>query len=214
MAVVRDVMTIDVGMRLRELREERNVSMRALARASGLSANALSMIERGLTSPSISTLNKLANALGVPITAIFRHEPQRSQVLFCKAQERVQVPLAGGALEYLGRNLFTGRMEACTLTLKAGDSSGSHHLIHSGCEFLFCLAGQLECEVDGQFYCLEPGDSLMFTAQLFHRFYNPGPTPAGALLVTACYGDDERPTEFHLKSANTPPEVRARHDDF
>ena len=68
---------IDVGLRLRVLREERGVSMRALARRSGLSANALSMIERGLASPSVSTLNKLAMALEVPIMAFFHSEPRK-----------------------------------------------------------------------------------------------------------------------------------------
>jgi transcriptional regulator with XRE-family HTH domain len=67
--------SVDVGQRLRSLRDERQISMRALARRSGLSANALSMIERGLTSPSVSTLNKLAMALEVLITAFFRNEP-------------------------------------------------------------------------------------------------------------------------------------------
>ena len=54
---------VDVGARLKQLREDRRVSMRTLAKNSGLSANALSMIERGLTSPSVSTLTKLAGAL-------------------------------------------------------------------------------------------------------------------------------------------------------
>ena len=70
----RDAISIDVGGRLRELREAHNISMRGLATASGLSANALSMIERGKTSHSVSTLYKLADALGVSITAFFGAE--------------------------------------------------------------------------------------------------------------------------------------------
>jgi transcriptional regulator with XRE-family HTH domain len=66
-----DAVSLDVGARLRELRDERNISMRSLATKSGLSANALSMIERGKTSPSVSTLYKLADALGVPVTSFF-----------------------------------------------------------------------------------------------------------------------------------------------
>src|SRR5512145_1395989 len=84
----RDAESVDVGQRLRILRDERDISMRALARRSGLSANALSMIERGLTSPSVSTLNKLANALEVPITAFFRQEPLREQIVYRKGAER------------------------------------------------------------------------------------------------------------------------------
>ena len=79
-----DAASIDVGQQLRVLRDERGISMRALARRSGLSANALSMIERGLTSPSVSTLTKLAFALEVPIMAFFRRESISS--LFLKWQ--------------------------------------------------------------------------------------------------------------------------------
>ena len=77
--------SVEVGQRLRELREERDISMRELARRSNLSANALSMIERGLTSPSVSTLYKLSEALEVPITAFFRVELPRQAIVFRKA---------------------------------------------------------------------------------------------------------------------------------
>lgn len=68
---VREAASVNVASSLRELREARGISMRTLATKSGLSANALSMIERGKTSPSVSTLYKLADALGVSITAFF-----------------------------------------------------------------------------------------------------------------------------------------------
>src|SRR5512138_404296 len=94
--------SVDVGQRLRSLRDERGISMRALARRSGLSANALSMIERGLTSPSVSTLNKLAVALEVPITAFFRQEPVREPLVFRKAADRDHIPFTNGLIEGLG----------------------------------------------------------------------------------------------------------------
>jgi transcriptional regulator with XRE-family HTH domain len=100
--------SVEVGQRLRLLRDERGISMRTLARRSGLSANALSMIERGLTSPSVSTLNKLAMALEVPITAFFRLEPVREQIVFRKASERARVPFQRGLIEGLG-----GSMRCC-----------------------------------------------------------------------------------------------------
>ncbi len=118
--------SVDVGQRLRILREERSISMRALARRSGLSANALSMIERGLTSPSVSTLNKLATALEVPITAFFRQEPVREKIVFRKAAERARVPFLRGLIEGLGGENFIGRVEAFLLTLENGGSSGPH----------------------------------------------------------------------------------------
>ena len=62
----------EVGQRLRELRQERRLSLRELARLSGISANALSQIERGLTSPSVSTLYRLVEGMNLPTTVVQR----------------------------------------------------------------------------------------------------------------------------------------------
>jgi len=61
----------DVGSQVRALRMERGLSMRGLAELCELSPNAISLIERGATSPSVSTLHRLATALRIPITAFF-----------------------------------------------------------------------------------------------------------------------------------------------
>src|SRR6266702_3229450 len=86
----REATSVDVGSRLKELRETRSISMRALATKSGLSANALSMIERGKTSPSVSTLYKLSDAMGISITAFFGPESDKKQVVFLKFDERTR----------------------------------------------------------------------------------------------------------------------------
>jgi len=182
------------------LREERGVSMRSLARRSGLSANALSMIERNLTSPSVSTLTKLAGALEVPITAFFRQEPNRQNIVFRKASERNRVPFTRGLWEGLGGEYFTGRVEAFMLTLENGGSSGPHGMLHTGHEFVFCLRGALEYEIENERYLLETGDSLIFTAQLMHRWRNPGQTVTNAIILISGFEESERPGEFHLAS--------------
>ena len=83
-----DAVSVNIGERLRELREARNISMRTLAARSGLSANALSVIERGKASPSVSTLYKLADALGISITVFFETDLERKQVVFLKSDAR------------------------------------------------------------------------------------------------------------------------------
>jgi quercetin dioxygenase-like cupin family protein len=193
----------DVGQRLRELREERGVSMRGLARRSNLSANALSMIERGLTSPSVSTLSKLAGALEVPIMAFFRAEPQKTDVVFCKANERSRIAFTDGLWEGLGGEHFTGRMEGFFLTLETGGSSGPHGMLHTGHEFVFCLCGQLEYHVDGQVYLLEPGDSLTFTAHKNHLWRNAGSTVVNAIILISSFEESEHPGDYHLASRGT-----------
>ena len=198
--VGKEAISVDVGQRLRALREERGVSMRSLARRSGLSANALSMIERNLTSPSVSTLNKLAAAMEVPITAFFRQEPDRSNSVFRTASERTRVPFMRGIWEGLGGEYFTGRVEAFLLTLENGGSSGPNGMLHTGHEFVFCLRGTLDYDIEGQHYLLEAGDSLIFAAQLNHRWRNPGSTVVNAIILISGFDESERPGEFHLAS--------------
>jgi transcriptional regulator with XRE-family HTH domain len=195
-----EVLTIDVGGRLRQLRQERGKSMRALARASGLSTNALSMIERGRTSPSVSTLYKISDALEVPITAFFRLEPPRQDIVFRKISERKRVNFPKGIWEGLGGESFIGHVEPFMLTLESGATSGPFGMLHTGHEFVMCLKGQMEYEVEGHIFTLEAGDSLIFAAQLRHRWRNPGETTAQAIIVLAGFEQGERPSEFHLSS--------------
>ena len=196
----KDVLTVDVGGRLRQLRLERNRSMRSLARASGLSTNALSMIERGRTSPSVSTLYKLADALEVPITAFFRLEPPKQDIVYRAMDERKRVPIPKGQWMGLGGELFTGRMEPFLISLEVGASSGPFGMLHSGSEFVLCLSGQIEYEVEGQRFVLKPGDSLIFAAQRRHRWKNIGNEQAQAVIVLANFEQGERPSEFHVSS--------------
>ncbi|MBI4926570.1 MAG: cupin domain-containing protein [Anaerolineae bacterium] len=193
--------SVDVGARLRQLREERDVSMRALARLSGLSANALSMIERGMTSPSVSTLTKLATALQVPITAFFRAEPAKENIVHRKASERTRIPFLRGVIEGLGGEMFNGRVEAFLLTLENGASSGPTTMIHSGSELVFCLRGRMEYEVEGKQFVLDAGDSLLFSANQKHHWRNSGGTVVNAIIVISAFDETERPSEFHVAAA-------------
>lgn len=192
------VISVDVGSRLRQLRQERDMSMRALARASGLSTNALSMIERGRTSPSVSTLYKISEALGVPITAFFRIEPPKQEIVFRKSDDRRRVPFPRGMWEGLGGESFVGGLEPFLLTLEVGASSGRFGMLHSGHEFVFCLEGTLEYEVEDQRYLLEAGDSLLFAAQLRHRWRNAGKSKCQVVIALTCFERGESPTEFHF----------------
>ncbi|OGO42347.1 MAG: hypothetical protein A2W36_01805 [Chloroflexi bacterium RBG_16_58_14] len=193
----RNAVSVNVGSRLAELRQERNLSVRALSRASGLSANALSMIERSRTSPSVSTLYRLAEAMQVPVTAFFRVEGSRQKIVLCKANERTHLPFNRGLWEGLGGENFIGRVEPFMLTLEAGGSSGPHGMLHSGHEFVLCLRGQLEYLVEGQRYLLEQGDSLLFAAQMRHRWRNPASMVTNALIVLSNFDEDESPGEYH-----------------
>ena len=196
----KNAISINVGSRLRELRSERGLSIRGLARKSGLSANALSMIEREKTSPSVSTLYKLADAMGVPITAFFGEDIEQESVVFRKADERTRVPFQRGTWEGLGGENFIGRLEPFVLTLESGANSGPHPMVHTGHEFVICLRGELEYQVEDKFYNLEAGDSLMFSARLRHRWRNAVGNVTNALFLLSGFAEGESPSPMHMAS--------------
>jgi len=196
----KDAVSVDVGKRLRQLREMRKVSMRALAQKSGLSANALSMIERGKSSPSVSTLYRLSDALGIPVTDFFSPEEEHQRVVFLKAEERTRLPFLRGLWEGLGGEQFTGRVMPFMITLENGASSGPALMIHTGHEFVFCVRGQLEYVVEGQTYLLNTGDSLLFEAHLKHRWRNPGGMVTNALVLISDYSAGDQPGPMHVES--------------
>ncbi len=195
----KDAVSVNVGERLRELREMRNISMRALASRSGLSANALSMIERGKASPSVSTLYKLAEALGISITSFFGSDTQRQQVVFLKGEERTRISFGRGVFEGLGGEQFVGRVEPFMLTLENSANSGPRTMSHTGHEFVFCLRGELEYQVERQIYRLERGDSLLFAAHLKHKWKNPGKNLAAAVIIISGFEEGEQLHAMHWK---------------
>lgn len=198
----KNAVSIDVGMRLRQLREERGHSIRELARQSGLSANALSLIERGKTSPSVSTLYKISEALGEPITAFFETPGEKERIVFRKSTERTRVPFTRGIWEGLGGELFVGHVEPFALTLETGANSGPNPIVHTGHEFVVCLRGQLEYQVEHEIFLLEAGDTLLFAAHLNHRWRNPGPLVTNAVFVLSGFEEGEEPGTHHLKKPN------------
>ena len=194
----KSAVSVDVGVRLRQLREQRGLSIRALARQSGLSANALSLIERGRSSPSVSTLYKVATAMDVPITTFFQTEPELHDVVYIRAGERTRVPFTRGLVEGLGGEGFSGRVEPFALTLENGANSGPQPIVHTGHEFVLCLRGQLEYQVEDEIFLLEAGDTLLFAAHRQHRWRNPGPLVTSAIFVLSGFDDGEDPHKHRL----------------
>ncbi|HMN12911.1 MAG TPA: helix-turn-helix domain-containing protein [Bellilinea sp.] len=168
-----DDKSVIVGNRLRVLREQRGISMRTLAATSGLSANALSMIERGKTSPSVSTLSKLARAMGINITAFFREETELEDIVVVRAGERRKGKFGDGQWECFGGDRFTGDTEAFIFTLEPGGVNGPLGMTHKGFELFVCLQNQVRLDIEGKQYTLSEGDSVMFEGKRIHRWSNP-----------------------------------------
>lgn len=189
---------INVGRRLRELRTERGISIRALAEQSGLNVNTLSLIENGKTSPSVSTLQQVASALRTPITAFFESQSPPQAIVYQKVGDRQAAAFAHGTLADLGAGFTRSGLEPFVVTLEPKADSGDTPIVHTGLEFVFCLEGRLSYEVNGQTFILEPGDSLLFEAHLPHHWRNIGEIPSNSLLLLCHIDEGDRPDERHF----------------
>jgi transcriptional regulator with XRE-family HTH domain len=190
---------INVGRHLRELRTEQGLSIRSLAEQSGLNVNTLSLIENGKTSPSVSTLQQLASALAVPITAFFATDVPKTEISYHKAGKRSRAAFVHGTLEDLGAGLSLHGGHPFLVTLEPNADSGAAPIVHTGHEFVYCLEGQLSYTIEDRVYVLDPDDSLLFEAYLPHRWQNTGDTPSRSLLVMCPTDESDRPTDRHFK---------------
>jgi transcriptional regulator with XRE-family HTH domain len=181
-----------LGNRLRELRRHQGLSLRALAEKSGLSANTLSLIENGKTSPSVATLQQIALALNIPITAFFEVKVSRDPVIYNRKEDRKPTPFAHGFLEELGE-LSNDGLQPFVVTFDPHTDSGPQALTHDGSEFIYCLSGKVLYNIVGEEYILTPGDSLMFSSKMPHTWYNPLDEPSAVIIVLSAIEEPRRP---------------------
>jgi transcriptional regulator with XRE-family HTH domain len=191
---------IDVGHNLHVLRNDRGLSIRSLAELSSLNVNTLSLIENGKTSPSVSTLQQLASALAVPVTAFFETDEKKNNVSYQKVGQRLQAAFAYGTLADLGAGLTLRGGQPLLVTLEPKANSGSTPIVHTGHEFVYCLEGKLAYTIEDNKYLLDPGDSLLFEAHLPHLWQNIGDTTSKSLLIMCPAEESDHPEDRHFKA--------------
>jgi transcriptional regulator with XRE-family HTH domain len=189
-----------LGPRLRALRKERDLTQRDLAGQAGVSANAISLIERDEISPSVMTLQRLATALKVKMSYFFAEDDGEENVLHMKAGERPAITSKGVTIEAIGKRLREQRIEPFCVALEPHSESGRQQVVHSGHELVYCLRGAVEYEVDGQTYLLQEGDFLLFGAELPHHWRNPAAEKAEVLLILQTLNESYESVRRHFSS--------------
>jgi len=189
---------ITVGQRLREIRVLRGLSMRALAEISGLNINTLSLIENEHTSPSVSTLQQIAQSLQVSMTEFFQTDHGTKRLVHQKQGARPRVAFEHSSMEDLAAGMPRYGAEPIIVTLEPNADSGKNPIVHTGREFVYCLDGHIAYTVDNEKYLLEAGDSLIFEAYLPHHWKNIISTPSRALLVLCPMDERDQPRERHF----------------
>jgi transcriptional regulator with XRE-family HTH domain len=187
-----------LGNKIRELRNLRGLSLRKLSERSGLNINTLSLVENGKTSPSVSTLQQLAHALDVPITAFFETEPASLRVVYTSHYQRPGATFGITQMQNLGKDLAGNAVQPFVVTLVPGAGSGERMIVHTGHEFVYCLSGKVLYLIEEKAYLLEPGDSLVFESHLPHRWQNICECESQLILVIIPADQREAPGGRHF----------------
>ena len=165
-----------IGQDIRGLRKARDLTLAALAEATGLSVGYLSLIERDLATPSIKALHAISRALGVTVSWFFEagEVPDEERGLVVRRHRRRRLDYSAGVVDELLSPTLTGALELLASRFPPGASSGDEPYTHAGEEAGIVLRGRLELWVDGKVLRLEAGDSFGFASTLPHRYHNPG----------------------------------------
>lgn len=181
----------EVGAWLRRARRRRGLTLRQVAAAAGVTESFVSQVERGATNPSVSTLRKIAGAIGEPLATLFVADEGKTdtagsaQVVRAGQRRRLHHP-SMATEEYLLTPSSAKTMEIMYVALDEGQGSGGEPYTHQGDEeCVIVIAGQLEVGIDGEVHRLGAGDSLMLDPALPHSYRNPGPGPAATIWVTS-----------------------------
>ncbi|WP_299669962.1 XRE family transcriptional regulator [uncultured Ruegeria sp.] len=168
------VLEVAIGREVRAFRKQQNITVAELAQLTGLSIGMLSKIENGNTSPSLTTLQLLANALSVPLTSFFRQFEERREAVHTKAGEGVELKREGtranhqyNLLGHIGANGSGVIVEPYLITLTA-KSDVFPTFQHGGIETIYLLEGKVDYRHGDQIYSLQPGDTLFFDADAPH----------------------------------------------
>ncbi len=163
-----------IGHEVRAYRKKLGITGADLAAATGMSVGALSKIENGNVSPSLTTLQALSKALGVPLTAFFRRFEEPRNATFVKAGEGVNIERRGtraghqySLLGHIDNNSSGVTVEPYLITLTT-ESDIFPTFQHEGMEFLYMLDGVVVYRHGDQLFKMEAGDSLFFDADAPH----------------------------------------------
>ena len=171
-----------IGKKIKERRQELKMNLRDLGEQTELSASFLSQVENDLTEPSISSLQKIAVALKVPMFTFLNGGEHPEQVVRHDARKRLSFPNPHLQYELLTEDL-SRQMAGFLIQLKSGESQHAQQLFKATEEMMYVLQGKLELQIGENQYHLAPGDSIYYEGSQLVSFSALGDTDLVALCM-------------------------------
>src|SRR5215468_4573151 len=171
---IKQIMSIDVGARLRSVRTTFGLSQRELARRAGVTNGLISLIEQNRVSPSVSSLKKVLDGVPMSLAEFFTLDLATPPQTFFAVNELVEL-----GNEEVSLRLVAAQRPGRQLTIlheryAAGAGTGDEMIVHRGEEGGVVVRGRVELTVAATTRVLGPGEAYYFASQLPHRFRNVG----------------------------------------
>lgn len=181
-----DLLTQSLARNVKRWRTERGFTLDTLAARAGVSRGMLIQIEQARTNPSLGTVVKIGDALGVSIPTLLDYE-QGPKVRVVPADQVVRLwhTDAGSYSRLLVGTEAPGPLEMWNWRLMPGESSASDPHPTGTVELLHVTAGELTLTVDGVEHRVPAGASAYFEASAAHMYGNDGDVPAELVLVVS-----------------------------
>ncbi len=180
---------MQIGRRIRALRGEREITLDQLAKEVRLTKGQLSKIENGKVSCPISTLMRIASALGIQVGDLFSTEDSEARAVLVKKRERIPIAGRGSKIGHSYESLafglpFEKDFEPYLMIIEEKKIDPAKNIFkHPGHEFLFLLEGKMVYRHAAKTYAMEPGDSLFFDATVEHGPVSVKGTPVKFLSI-------------------------------
>lgn len=177
-----------LGLQIRTLRAATGTSGGVLAARAGVSRSMLSRVERGLASPSVETLERIAGAMGAAVSQFFVDRSARFDFLHVPAGRGMVVDslvaATGARYELLGRLMSGGLTVAPSLVQMDGLQPESAALTQEGLKFIYMLSGKAHYRYASRGVCVGAGDALLFDASAPHGVERVEDAPVRYLCAT------------------------------
>ena len=163
---------MDIGSKIRELRKKKSLTAKQFSEMVGCTASLISQVERSKADPSISTLKKMADALGVNIVDFFSFGSNGDEVI-TRSYQRVQMELPrwDPRIQSLVQAIGQKKMQAFYTIIKPGGGSQGRYS-HDGEEFGIVLKGEMELALGDEVYVVRENDSFYFSSKIPHDWNN------------------------------------------
>src|SRR5699024_5899084 len=163
--------TETLGASIKNIRKEKNLTLKDLAEKTGFSISFLSQLEREKSSATLESLKKISLALDVNPGYFFDDDFNEEQPVRRESREKEHMEKLGIFYESLSDTVENPAFSPQYIVLNPGQNKGNL-IKHEGQEFLFVVKGQLTVRIEENTYILDELDSLMFDSGREHYWYN------------------------------------------